>query len=113
MTAWPSIQLPSVGSDEDDVIEQLEAPAESGYVQSRRKFTKAGREKFNLRWDRMPEADYQTLRTFRRTYIGTNFTWTHPVTAASYTVGFVGNSLASSHPVDNYRTVECTLEDRG
>ena len=84
LTRAPIYPLDPDGELEDAV---LRSSTEAGYQQTRPKFTRA-RRKFGVRY-KMSDADVVTLRDFERVTLingSAAFTWTHPLTAASYTV---------------------------
>lgn len=110
MATWPTIQTPNVGTKEETVLAQVRTEFEGGYVQSRPLYTR-GRDRLTLVWNALPEADYQTLRTFFIANQGDSFTWTHPLTATSMTMRFTGDSLSGRIDVPGYRVVELEIEE--
>lgn len=90
MPAFPALNDPPCypldpnGELEDSV---LRSPFQAGYQQTRPKFTRARRQ-FGVRY-KLKDADVATLRDFELTTLvngAASFTWTHPLTAVSYTV---------------------------
>jgi hypothetical protein len=59
----------------------------------------------------MTESDWGTLSTFFRSYLGSTFTWTHPISGSSYTVRFSGDTLESSVLVAGRRQVSVEIEE--
>lgn len=108
--AWPSIQDPSYPLNESVYKRQIRSPFESGHVLSRAGSTVSKR-LFELNWNAMPEADYQTLKTFFETNIGTTFSWTHPLTLEVITVRFSDDVLDGTIPFNGHREVKLGLEE--
>lgn len=111
MAAWPSIQEPSYPFNESVSKRQIRTEFESGAVQSRAGATVSKRI-FNLRWNAMPEADYQTLKTFFETNIGLTFTWTHPATLEVITARFSEDKIDTIIPFPNHREVTVVIEEK-
>lgn len=101
---------PSYGLSEETYFPQIRTEMENGSVISRRKFTRA-RDKWNLEWDDMPEADYQTLKTFFEANQGLTFYWTHPLTNVTYTARFSTDRLANNAVAPGHRRVSCPIEE--
>jgi len=102
-TAWPSIKAPdSLADDVKNPVVRTEY--ETGAVQTRVRFSTA-RSVFTLSWRSMTEADYQTLLTFFLANQALEITWTHPISAVSYTVRFQGDELKSEHLCNGFRKV--------
>jgi hypothetical protein len=81
----PSFPIDPDGSLEDGV---LRTTAEAGYVETRPRFTRA-RRSWGLNYPNLPDADTVTLRSWELTTLrngADSFDWTHPLTAATYTV---------------------------
>lgn len=110
MAAWPSIQDPSYPFNESIQKRQIRSNFESGHVLSRAGSTVSKRI-FELSWNAMPEADYQTLKTFFETNIGLTFTWTHPVTLEVITARFSEDKIDTTIPFPNYRKVKAMIEE--
>lgn len=110
MAAWPSIQDPSYPFNESTFKRQIKTNFESGAVLSRAGATVSKRI-FQLRWNAIPEADYQTLNTFFETNIGLTFTWTHPLTLEVITARFSEDKLDSVIPFPNHRQVTVVIEE--
>ena len=92
MAAFPSIANPSRGLEEETYLPQIKSEFEANYVQVRKSATR-DRSKWNLVWNVLSETDYQTLLTFFKANQGLSFTWTHPVSLATYTCVFSTSSL--------------------
>lgn len=92
--AWPAIAKPDFPLGDDRQYPVVRTEFETGAVQTRLRFSKQ-RIVCTLNWNAMSETDYQTLETFFDANQGLTITWTHPVTSASYTVRFRGDSLQS------------------
>ena len=110
MADFPSIKAPSYGLQGETYLPQVKNEFEANYVQSRPRATRAV-ERWNLGWEALPEADFQTLRTFFVANQGGLFTWTHPVTSTVYTCRFSGNGLKYSFAYPGHRRVECPIEE--
>lgn len=81
----PNFPLDPDGSTEDVV---LRSPQEAGYEQTRPRTTRA-RRSFGLNYQALKDADVALLRTFEITTLrngADSFDWTHPLSAATYTV---------------------------
>lgn len=66
----------------------LRTPAEAGYVETRPRFTRA-RRSWGLNYPSLPDDDVTTLRAWELTTLRNGadaFDWTHPLSAATYTV---------------------------
>ncbi len=110
MAAWPSIQDPSYPFNESIQKRQVRSQFESGHVLSRSAATVSKR-KFELSWKAMPEADYQTLKTFFEANIGLTFTWTHPATAEVITARFSEDKIDTTIPFPDHRIVKAVIEE--
>ena len=110
LPSWPSIAKPSHPMEESDFRGQVRTEFEGGYVQTRSRETRA-RKRWSLRWIAMTEADWGTLSTFFRSYLGSTFTWTHPITSASYTVRFSDDTLQSNVKIAGRREVTVNIEE--
>ena len=110
MATWPTIQEPQYPLGESVYKRQIRTPFESGHVLSRAGSTVSKR-LFQLNWSALPEADYQTLKTFFETNIGLTFTWTHPLTLEVITVRFSEDTLQGTIPFNNYREVTVNIEE--
>lgn len=85
LTRPPSFPIDPDGTLEDGV---LRTPAESGYVETRPRFTRA-RRSWGLNYPSLPDADVTALRTWEQVTLRNGadaFDWTHPLTAATHTV---------------------------
>lgn len=71
---------------------QIRTEMESGLVRSRPKHTRS-RHMFTLGWRNLKQSEYDTLKTFFTTNIGTTFTFYHPLTNIPYLVRFVSDEL--------------------
>lgn len=92
MANYPTL---SIGYDASSFAHASENPAhgsdtEGGYQVTRPRFTRTPRKTFRFTHVDITEADRVTLETFWNVRKGSSesFTWTHPVTGASYTVRF-------------------------
>lgn len=108
--AWPDIATP------DDVRQritkkQVRSPFEAGYVQSMALHTRS-RRKFSLSWEFMSSSDLSTLETYFENNIGSTFSWTHPISGTTYTVGFTENYIDSRNVFSDYYSVSVTLEEQ-
>lgn len=89
--AFPALSRPpSYPIDPDGAIEDavLRSPSDAGYVQTRPKFTRV-RQSFGIKYPSLPDADVALLKTWERTTLANGSgsdTWTHPLSAATYTV---------------------------
>ena len=90
--AWPSISTPSSVS-ETLIKRQFLAESDGGYRLSRAIGTAAKRD-FTLTWDAMTSADKATLISAITSDMGSTFSWTHPTTAASYTVRYLEDQIS-------------------
>lgn len=95
MSAFPTLGInPSFPLDPDGQIEDaiLRSDFSAGYEQTRPKFTRV-RRAFGLRYNLLSDTNVAALRTFEITTLKNGadaFTWTHPVTAVTYTVRLTG-----------------------
>lgn len=110
MANWPSISPPDYGLSEDFYKPQVRTEFEGNYVQSRPRSTRAVH-RWSLKWSALLESEFQTLKTFFDTNQGTSFTWTHPLTSVSYSCRFSTDTLTSRIVVNDYREVECSIEE--
>ncbi|MCE5306376.1 MAG: hypothetical protein LLG20_01925 [Acidobacteriales bacterium] len=110
MNSWPSIAKPDFPLEEERSFPVIRSEFDNGAVQTRLRFSKK-RLIATLRWEAMTETDYGTLETFFDANQGLTFTWTHPVTSASYTVRFRDDSLKSSAISYTRRQVTVVLEE--
>jgi hypothetical protein len=99
MANWPSIRT----SDwelfrEKPKKRQIRTPFEAGYVQTGAAATQLKME-FKLGWKWLLRTDYDTLVTFFDNNQGTTFTWTHIITAASYTCGWMQDELPEAESI--------------
>ncbi|MFH1982719.1 MAG: hypothetical protein ABIL58_12820 [Pseudomonadota bacterium] len=109
MDNFPSIATPS-DIKEQAYKAQLRTEFESGTTQTRAKTTR-GREKYQVEWERLSEADYQTLKAFFYSHIGLSFIWTHPIELVTHTVIFSEDTLESLYAGPGYRSLSLPLEE--
>jgi len=110
MATWPAIMTPSTITERLQK-NQIKTDFSAGYVLSRPKWTRS-RKTFELSWPTMIDADKQTLQTFFNDNLGDTFTWTHPLTAAVYTVRFGDDELSFEYvPVDLWQ-IRVALEEQ-
>lgn len=110
MNTWPAIANPVAPMGEEIVYPQVRTTFENGSVQSRSQWSRA-RRRFTLRWPAMSPAHWLLLDAFFLANQGLTFTWTHPVTATSYTVRFQDDALKSDVITMDRRSVELVLEE--
>jgi hypothetical protein len=112
MADWPvnSIQNPAFGMGDDYFRKQVASDFEGGYYQSRPAATK-GYQVFPLEWPLIPEAQFQTLRTFAKSNTGNSFNWWHPVSSVQYTCWFEDKQYPVKSVIASpgYRRVRTTL----
>jgi len=112
--AFPTLaDAPEVPLDPDGTLEDcvLRSPFDAGYVQTRARFTRA-RRSWGLNWPAMTDADVAILRAYEQTTLVNGsqaFTWTHPVSSASYTVQLTGPIKYARH--DAGTTVSFVLQE--
>lgn len=107
---WPDIQLP-LTITETTLDPAISSEMEDGIVVTRPRYTRM-RRRWELSWQNMVSADYQTLLTF---YYGRrggalSFVWTHPTGNETFTVRFVGDLSGKAAPMGVY-SVTLTLEE--
>lgn len=107
--AWPTTK-PDYPLGEKTILPQVRTEFEAGYVMSRPRCTRS-RGKWTCTWKLMLEAEYQNLLLHFQANQGDSWTWTHPVTAATYTVRYSGDDLSGSVPQPGYRSVSVELEE--
>jgi hypothetical protein len=117
MTTFPSIISPDHPLEEYTYKGQLRTEFEAGYVLSRARATQS-KTRWTLRWQKMPTSDYDTLRTFFITNIGSTFDWTYP-TVTSHTlsgdtidVRFVADTLHAKYVSHGFWEVSVELEEK-
>ena len=110
MASWPSIPLPSYGFECEVYYPQVRTPFEANYVQSRPKVSREIR-RFNLKWNAMTEANYQTLETFFLANQGNSFNGTSSITGSAGDFRFSGDGLTSSQIAPGIRSVSCPIEE--
>lgn len=109
--AWPSIEDPS----------EISAAWFKGQKKTRfetgRQISRAmhntGRRRWNLVWQSMSQTDLDALLTAAESDTGETFSWTHPLTAESYTVGYAAEEITfklSGKSVNRYE-VRVALEE--
>jgi len=79
-------------------------------VQSRKRATREIR-RWQLKWNVLTEANYQTLETFFITNQGDSFTGTDSITGIAGACRFSDNSLKSTQIAPGLRSVECIIEE--
>ncbi len=92
-------------------LPQYKDESESGYVHTRRRFTKAREKLTGFGWDYLSEADYQTLRAFFLQVQGGSFTWINPITGTTHTLISAADELAYTHIPGGGRSVEWPVEE--
>jgi len=107
--AWPSIAAPTYTTGGEVYRPQIRTEFEGNYVQARPRSTRATR-RWNLVWNAMTNADFETLDAFFIANIGVTFPWTEPITSTSYTVRFSEDSLKWSHSDLGHRAVTVGIE---
>ena len=107
--AWPTTN-PSYPFDEDTTLSQIKSQFEDGKVQSRVKWT-SSRDRFALKWTQMAEAELQSFNEHFQANVGATFSWTHPITSASYTVRYSDDNIKSTSILHGYRSVRVSIEE--
>ncbi|MDA8139025.1 MAG: hypothetical protein M0036_10265 [Desulfobacteraceae bacterium] len=110
--AWPSIAAPTRISAKHHKG-QYKSKMETGRVLSGAKHV-VGLRSFELYWDAMTQADLDALISAHESDAGGTFSWTHPLTAVTYTVGYAEDEIAydlSGAKVNRY-VVQVSLEQR-
>jgi hypothetical protein len=107
---WPSIVAPAYGTGGEQYQPQIRTEFEANYVQSRKRYSRMLM-RWTLRWNAMPEADFQTLMAFFETNQGVAFNWTEPVTSAGRIVRFSMDGIQWTHINKGFRSVACELEE--
>ena len=110
MSAFPTIQIPDYPMGEDTYVPQVRTEFDSGYVQSKARFTRS-RKVFTLNWKAMTAANFATLDAFLVANAGIAFTWTHPLTAVAYSVRHRDDSLKSQVVRRDRRQISIVLEE--
>lgn len=109
---WPNIQLPLTIS-ETTIDPAISSEMEDGIVVTRPRYTRI-RRRWELSWQNMIAADYQTLRAFYNTQKGgsLSFLWGNPVGTdiSPVTVRFTGDLTGKAAPMGVY-SVTLTLEE--
>ena len=117
MADYPSIRTPAYPLEEETVKLQVKTPFESGAVQSRAQYT-THKMRWTLNYPAMTVADYNTLRIFFYTNIGSTFNWTYPTMAGhelsgtTIEVRFVEGSLKARWINKRYWTISVQLEEK-
>jgi hypothetical protein len=93
-------------------LPQVRDESDAGYVSSRKRFTKSREKLTGFGWDYLSDADFATLLEFFLANQGGTFTWTHPITSASYVLGSAVDELQYQHLPGGGRSVEWPLEER-
>lgn len=91
---------------------QVRDEFDNGYVSTRKRFTKAREKISSFSWKRLTNAEYQILETFFLSVQGGIFTWVHPITGKTYTLGSSVDELKYSILPGGARSVEWALEER-
>lgn len=107
--AWPTTP-PSFPLTESTVYHQIKSTFENGKVQSRPKYT-TSKDRFDLRWDHLTEAQFQSFKEYFEANQGTTFSWTHPITTTVYTVRFSDDTFDSSAVIYGHRSVRVGIEE--
>lgn len=110
MADFPSIATPDYGTTEATYLPQIRTEFEGGYVQSRKRTTRA-RGQWTLGWNALSEADYQTLKAFFIANQGGSFNWTHPTTSVVHVCQFSGDTLPGDPVLPGFRSVELPIEE--
>ncbi len=115
MPAWPTLSTnPVVPIKETSIRETIRAKYESGYVNTRARWT-TSRKKFHLRYEYLNANDFGSLDNFfANTAQGgaVSFSWTHPQTGSSHTVRFSNDELDWETPTGvNLRHCEFDIEE--
>lgn len=92
--AFPTLTVPPSLISPNGVVvvdPTLKSQSEAGYEVTRAKFTRL-RRKWGIHYDLLNDADMALLCAHEAAMgVGSlSFTWTHPISAASYTVRFAG-----------------------
>lgn len=101
----------------DDTGEDYYRPAvktdfEANYVQIRETASRGRYSPFLLHWEKLPESEYQLIKTFFDLYRGSSFTWTHDITSVTYTVIFKSDYLKTKFVKPyGYRSLDIELEE--
>lgn len=93
MAVFPTTPKPRIngtGGSKEFVL--IESKFEGNYSQTRRGATRGVRT-FNLSYDAITNAEYDTLEAFFDANVGSTFTFVHPQTSVSYTVKFTTGKI--------------------
>ena len=110
--AWPSIAAPSRISAQY-VKSVYRSRYETGRPLSRAASTK-GRRKWDLSWTAMTQSDLDDLIAAFEADTGGTFSWTHPLTSESFTVGYASDQVnfdISGERVNRYE-VSVSLQEQ-
>jgi hypothetical protein len=108
--AWPStLPAPLYGIKEESYLPQIRTEMDANYVQSRPRSTRM-RRKWTMSFV-LSEAQWATLETFFFTYLGSIFTWSHPVTATTHSCRFTGDNISNSIEIPGYRHIDLSIEE--
>jgi hypothetical protein len=111
MTAtWPSIQLPTFGSEDIVSKPALRSKSEAGYTMTRSRMTLA-KERRGLKWDYISNTDFATLKTFFETNSGGSFYWTDPMTSETKEYTFLDDELSFTYAAPNYMSGSVSIEE--
>jgi len=110
--AWPSIAAPT-RIQAKHIKGQHKSKMETGRVISGAKHV-VGMLSLTLYWDAMTQTDLNSLLAAHESDAGGTFSWTHPLTNVTYTVGYAEDEIAhdlSGAKVNRYE-VQVALEQR-
>jgi hypothetical protein len=112
MPSWPNIKQPSSGLSGSLYKPQIKMEFEANYVQTRPAGSRT-RRRFNLKWDALTSADFNTLATFFDTNQGGSFTITAPPPdSTSYTCVFATDEIGFKfNNRTHYFDVTCPIEE--
>lgn len=105
-----SIKAPDYPFDETFVKRKVMSKFESGHELSRATAT-VGKRTFRLSWNALPEAQYQTLKTFFDTQGAETFDWIHPLDLTTVVVRFAESELSSKIVFYGHRKLEVLLHE--
>ncbi|OPY03559.1 MAG: hypothetical protein A4E60_00224 [Syntrophorhabdus sp. PtaB.Bin047] len=103
---------PSFGSSEEYYRPMDNTEFEANYVQVTATASRGRHSPFSLTWEKLPEAQYQSIKTFFDSHVGEEFTWTHPVTSVVHTVMFRTGKLKTDFVTPfGHRKLSLELEE--
>lgn len=88
--------IPRIGSSDKKSFNVTKNSFEANYLQVRRTSTRS-RAAFSLVYDTLTLAEFAILEAFFNSYIGTVFTFTHPVELVDYQVTFAESSIEKTY----------------